>query len=207
MWHAFLLIIGQLVPCFTPTTAAPQLSLVPWPTNLTLLQGGSVVALSSATRVVYAAENLSTAALLLQSEMSVLHNLQVTPVAGTAARPGDILLKLVPVPPPSPLPPPPPAPAPALPVVCNATAGSLFNNTAWANLDGPVTAADAGECCQTCAKTSGCKHWSFQIDPKVAGKRCGWSHLTYWYVRDPLRTTLDAMVVCGMGERESERET
>lgn len=80
-----------------------------------------------------------------------------------------------PPPPPPPLPPPPPPP----PVQCSPHSNVKLNNTQFADGNGPRTMADAAECCQLCAQTNNCQHWSFQIDPAVSGKLCHWATLTY----------------------------
>jgi hypothetical protein len=54
-----------------------------------------------------------------------------------------------------------------------------LNNTKYADGNGPRTTPNANGCCQLCGKTQGCSHWSFQIDPKVAGNVCHWATLTY----------------------------
>ena len=77
--------------------------------------------------------------------------------------------------------PPRPLPVPPWPpvAVCAEEADTKLNNTRWADPNGPRTAANASACCALCYGTSGCEHWSFQVDPSVQGKLCGWSHLTY----------------------------
>ena len=83
-------------------------------------------------------------------------------------------------PPPAPPPPPPPPPSPPpSPVACTPHVGAKLNNTQYADGNGPRTTVDADSCCQLCAHTGNCAHWSFQIDPTVAGKTCKWATLTY----------------------------
>ncbi len=81
--------------------------------------------------------------------------------------------------PPPPPPPPPPAPPPPAPVKCSPHSSVKLNNTKYVDGNGPRTTADAAACCQLCAKTGGCNHWSFQIDPSVKGNICHWGTLTY----------------------------
>lgn len=81
--------------------------------------------------------------------------------------------------PPPPPPPPPPAPPPPAPVKCLPHSSVKLNNTKYADGNGPRTTTDAAACCQLCAKTGGCTHWSFQIDPSVKGNTCHWATLTY----------------------------
>lgn len=81
--------------------------------------------------------------------------------------------------PPPPPPPAPPSPPPPPPVLCSPNVGVKINNTQYADGNGPRTTADAKSCCQLCATTRRCSHWSFQIDASVKGKTCHWSTLTY----------------------------
>lgn len=72
--------------------------------------------------------------------------------------------------------PPPPPP------VCDAAhahAGVKLSNTDYADGNGPRTTAGPSECCELCASTANCQHWSFNIDPSIPGKVCHWATLTY----------------------------
>ena len=41
--------------------------------------------------------------------------------------------------------------------------GVNFNNTNWADGNGPRTAVDANDCCAQCASVDNCNYWSFQV--------------------------------------------
>eukprot|EP01043_Picozoa_sp_COSAG02_P008022 COSAG02_NODE_249_length_27097_cov_30.179155_11_plen_465_part_00 len=176
---------ATVAPIHGSATSTPQQpALIPSPTALRLGPPDEGVTLRPGeSRIVYNSPALSAAAQVLAEDMQALYGLAMPMVQGRSARNGDILLALAPAPPPPappPLPPPsPPAPPPA-PVHCAPLmTNTVFNNTNYADGNGPRTAASAEECCNICDRTGNCEHWSFQIDPNVPGKVCHWATLTY----------------------------
>ena len=159
-------------------------ALIPTPTTLTVgPAGASIVLRAGDSQIVYDSPTLSAAAEVLAEDMEVLYGLKLPTVEGRSPRPSDILLALIPAPPsppPPPLPPPSPPPPPPPPVRCAPMLhNTVYNNTNYADGNGPRTAASAEECCNICERTGNCEHWSFQIDPEVPGKVCHWATLTY----------------------------
>jgi hypothetical protein len=96
---------------------------------------------------------------------------------------------------------------------CSVSKGVKFNNTHYADTDGPHTAKDPSECCSICSQTANCKAWSFQIDPQFANEStCRWTHLTYccWLHADATApiTTDPTFVASGevpQGKTENEQ--
>lgn len=159
-------------------------ALIPTPTALTFGPAAARVILRPGkSQIVYDSPTLSAAAEVLAEDMEALYGLALPTVEGRSARSSDILLALTPArpsPPPSPLPPPSPPPPPPPPVQCAPVLhNTVYNNTNYADGNGPRTAASAEECCNICDRTGNCEHWSFQIDPDVPGKVCHWATLTY----------------------------
>ena len=64
---------------------------------------------------------------------------------------------------------------------CTQTVGLKYNNTDYADTNGPRTAANASDCCDQCIGQRNCQYWSFQVDAKnyPGVTQCRWAHLTY----------------------------
>ena len=227
----------------TPAAAADPLatlSLVPWPQQVTLADGGGATLLSNASVVFFSPAAAQPAAEALAQDLLSVFGLGVATRPAAAADEeagapltaamgpgaGNILLALgaVPLPPPPPpLPPPPPGAA------CNGTAvypNTAYNNSDFADPNGPRTTADAGGCCALCSQTANCNFWSvfarrsharcpppvpthpfspppgrrsFQIDPAVPGNQCRWATLTYccWLHSSDANATADSRYTSG----------
>ena len=162
---------------------APPLSLVPMPQVAALAPSGGVTTLSNSSTIFFTPAAAEPAALALAADLLSVFGLGVaTELRASAAAPpgvGNVLLAIgtVPLPPPpTPLPPPTPAAA------CNESAflpATLFNNTDFADGNGPRTTSDAASCCALCAGTDGCEFWSFLVDTSVPGTQCRWATLTF----------------------------
>ena len=70
-------------------------------------------------------------------------------------------------------------PPPPQPPSCDAQTATKLNNTDYVDGNGPRTAQDRADCCAQCSATSGCSHWSFNVDPTAPGSDCKWATLTY----------------------------
>lgn len=187
-----LLLTSSLVAICGASDSTPQLALIPWPTNVTML-AGSPVALTAKTKIIYTLPGLKSVAAVLASEVASVHGIDLAVVAaggGNAGAVGDIILQLAPVSTsrPTPTPPtPPPAPA-ATPPNCTVLPGIQLNNTVYADGSGPRESTGPGDCCAQCAANPGCKHWSYSVDPAFPGPYppggwCRWAHLTHccWF--------------------------
>jgi hypothetical protein len=64
---------------------------------------------------------------------------------------------------------------------CTQTVGLKYNNTDYADTNGPRTVANASDCCDQCIGQRNCQYWSFQVDAKnyPGVTQCRWAHLTY----------------------------
>eukprot|EP01044_Picomonas_judraskeda_P017862 COSAG03_NODE_3434_length_2018_cov_2.309536_2_plen_312_part_01 len=173
--------------------STPQLALIPWPTNVTLLAGSPVI-LTARSKILYRPPELEAVAAVLSSDFSRVHGMDLAITSGDSSHSaaGDIVLRLAPAPPspagpPTPQPPPSPHPAPA-PPNCTVRSGIQLNNTAYADGDGPRESTGPADCCSQCAAFPGCQHWSYSIDPAFPGPYppggwCRWGHLTHccWF--------------------------
>eukprot|EP00052_Salpingoeca_macrocollata_P033271 m.327371 g.327371 ORF g.327371 m.327371 type:complete len:647 (-) comp49279_c0_seq1:20-1960(-) len=65
---------------------------------------------------------------------------------------------------------------------CTLLPNTTFDNSNFADGNGPRGVTSAGECCSLCAGLSGCKFWSFNVDssiPGVAPGFCKWGQLAW----------------------------
>ena len=162
---------------------APPLSLVPMPQVAALAPSGGTTTLSNSSTIFFTPAAAEPAALALAADLLSVFGLGVatklSASADTLPGAGNVLLSIGDVPLP---PPPPPLPPPAPAAACNASAflpATNFNNSDFADPDGPRTTADAAGCCALCASTDGCEYWSFLVDASVPGEQCRWATLTF----------------------------
>jgi hypothetical protein len=153
--------------------AGSQPSLIPWPTDATFPAGSPVVLSAATSRIRYMSPELAGAAEVLASDLVEVHGLELQTESGGLPAPGDVILSLASSPrgpPPPPPPPPSPPSPPPHPVTCpEPSVGVQLNNTLYADTSGPRESTGPSDCCAKCAATSGCAHWSYQVDPAYPG--------------------------------------